>query len=635
MPEFEPADPRRHAEKSRNALRGIESDRGLSGLAATPGKTTLTAAMAPTLGAVVQLQRLTAEAMRDVPALEAANQRGDVSQALAVMASVRRYVTYAPALLAEIPRGKAPDLEANVRELLPRAVAAFEAGPRLSRTAMEGARRRNYAQWDAEVSAWREARGFGQTAEPAADAGRKNAVDGGHESHKTKYEFKRGNVTGAINLTIEEGKTGIALGDDAIKAFKNTSSMKVNGFVAKLETALLSGKLSTEVFDGVKIEFEANALKTSTDGNSVSTDPLTIGVKLTGDVAHWWGIRGDFQIKLEGGLQVAFGGTLLAKHLAKVTAAEIEQRMLATEIESVSAAVAKHATAVRELKGQLATAASRGLSHQEIRVLERQLLEHTGQIRAGAGQLKQLSGLIAEAQVRAARALGGVKNFVAKKVGRVMEARAAKFVATKLIKIVPILNAVSLLVDIVDLIAIVHAIIKGKYGSGGEEGAESTEAGDVGDGNAHQSHGGAQSAPASEGTGDTAAASADAKRLSKASDDVAAVVRAAPPAVIGQWFEAHGDDLEMNEVGKAWTSEHSGARVGDDKLVEVKSTARKIGPEQWDLHLVFVIKPQGRTISKLEHDFWVLRGEKPRVGAKVGDLAFEPFGMISTIKPKR
>lgn len=679
MPDLEHAESRHQAQQKRNALRGTEHDRVPARLAAPPGKSTLTSGMAPGFAAnpIAHLHRLTAEATRDVPALEAANQRGDVSQALAVMAAVRRYITYAPALLAEIPRGTDPDLEANVRELLPRAVAAFEDGPQLSRAAMDAARRSNYAQWDAEVSAWRAARGSAgshvgpepqepnqvadshteepsraavsprsalhvgpdlgpsgtatRAAEPATDDVRNNSMPLGHESHKTKLEFKRGHLTGAIALTLEEGKTGIPLGDDDLKAFKNTVAMKANGFVAKLETVLLNGKLDSEIFDGVKIEFETKALKMSTDGHSVSTDPLTIGVKLTGDVAHWCDIGRDVQIKLEGGFELAFGGTLLAKHLAKVTAAEIEQRMFAMEVETVSTAVAKHATAVKELKAQLATAASRGLSHQEIHVLERQLLAHTNEVRAGAGQLQRLSGMIAEAQVRAARSLGGVKNFVAKKIGKVMQVRAAKFVATKLMKLIPILNMVSLIVDIVDVVVLVHAIIEGKYSRGGGEGDEGAEDTEGANANEHSSHASATSAPTGDAAAEGhsgAAGSSDAKRPSKVADEALAVVRSAPPALIGQWFEARGDELELNQIGEAWKAAHIPMAIGDRTLMGLRTRVSKSGAGEWGLRLEFFVQDGTGRRFQINHDFSVSIGAKPILGAKVGNLVYEPFVMI-------
>ena len=439
------------------------------------------------------------------------------------------------------------------------------------------------------------------------------AVPLAHEAEKVRVEFKKGNVTGAVGLATESGRSGIPLGADHVKAFKNTASVKANGFVVKLETALLNGTLDSELLDGVKIEFEANVLKMGTEGRSVATDPLTIGVKLTGDVEHWFlDVGRDLKVKLEGGLQVALGKEFVGKYLSKVVQAELEQRMLVTEVETVTKTMGTHATAVKQVEAQLATAQSRGLARREVQALERQLLEHTSHIRAGAKQLERLSGHIAEAQVRAARVLGSVKNVVAKKIGKAMEVRAIKFVAGKLIKVIPVLNVVSTIVDVVDLVMLIRAVVKGKYGSGGGEG-ENENAGE------------ASAARTEHAAGSS---NADSKSETSDPDDALQIIREAPPGVIGRWFEVRGEELVMNEVGEAWKAEHLGVKIGNLELVDMRIQARRVRAGEWDLHIAFVGRDSARELQNAKHDFWVSRRGNPTPGSMVGDLGFEPINMI-------
>jgi hypothetical protein len=239
-------------------------------------------------------------------------------------------------------------------------------------------------------------------------------------------------------------------------------------------------------------------------------------------------------------------------------------------------------------------------------------LEHKSHIRAGAKQLERLSSHIAEAQVRAARALGGVKNVIAKKIGKAMEVRAIKFVAGKLIKVIPVLNVVSTIVDVVDLVMLVRAVIKGKYGSGGGEGENENE--------------GEASAARTEHT--AGASNADFKRDTSDPDDALVVIREAPPGVIGRWFEVRGEELVMNDVGEAWKAAHLGAKIGHHELVNMKIRIANVRPGEWNLHLAFIGKDSAGKRQNAKHDFWVSRGGNPTPGAKVGELGFEPINMI-------
>ena len=86
-----------------------------------------------------------------------------------------------------------------------------------------------------------------------------SASSAGHQSHEIKVELEKGPVTGAVVLTVEVGKTGLPVGE-SMKAFESSSSAKVNGFVSRLETSLMSGELDVEMFEGLSVAIEANAL---------------------------------------------------------------------------------------------------------------------------------------------------------------------------------------------------------------------------------------------------------------------------------------------------------------------------------------------------------------------------------------
>jgi hypothetical protein len=312
----------------------------------------------------------------------------------------------------------------------------------------------------------RRAAGSGAGAADAASA--EPLIPAEHEGHKIKVELGSGSVTGAITLTLEAGKTGVPLAGDQLKAFKNTASLNLNGFIMKLETAVLNGKLDEDILDGVKIAVEISALKASSDGSSASMDLLTVALKLQGDVGHWLHAGPNVKMTLDGQVQIALGGKLAAK-LASYTVAQLEQQMLAKEIETVGDTVAGHTESITNLKSKLAALETNpSATRREIQAIEHELFRHRIQVSTGGQQLKGLTNRLAEAKRRANTALRRLEGRFAKKVAWAMEKKTVKFLAKTLSKLLPVLNLVSTIADVIEVIHLVKALLKGAWGGEGD-----------------------------------------------------------------------------------------------------------------------------------------------------------------------
>ncbi len=292
-----------------------------------------------------------------------------------------------------------------------------------------------------------------------------------HEGAKFKVEFGHGSVTGAVMLTLEHGKTGVPVGDK-LKLLKNTVALKLNGFVMKLETALMNGKLEGEVFDGIKLGLEANVFKVGSDGEKLSADLLTVAVKLSGDVGHWLGAGADLKISLDGQVQFALGGKLAAK-LAAQTAANADRILAAADLEAKAAIVAERGRTVGALERKLFDVrhSTKGMRdaprvEREVAGLERELAGERLQLEQGRKELEALGKGLEAAEKRAASALGRIEGKLARKIAWAMEKKVVGKVLGFLVKALPILNVISMIIDVVDLITMVRALIKYGLGSG-------------------------------------------------------------------------------------------------------------------------------------------------------------------------
>jgi|GEM_PF-7059890 len=186
-----------------------------------------------------------------------------------------------------------------------------------------------------------------------------SASSAGHQSHEIKLE--KGSVTGAVVLTLEAGKTGLPVGD-SLKTFESTSSMKVNGFVSRLETSLMSGELDVEMFEGLSVAIEANALTVGVEGEETDLDVLSVSLKVVGDATKLIGAPAGMTISLDVRLTMSLAGKLAAK-LAKFAAAQLEQKVAVAALEQASKEAAQHAAKVTALKAELSALEKAGRKH--------------------------------------------------------------------------------------------------------------------------------------------------------------------------------------------------------------------------------------------------------------------------------
>lgn len=122
-------------------------------------------------------------------------------------------------------------------------------------------------------------------------------------------------------------------------------------------------------------------------------------------------------------------------------------------------------------------------------------------------------------------------------------------------------------------------------------------------------------------------------QLDAKQDDAYAIVHETRPAVIGRWFRAEDRSLVLTEQGAAWRAGHRGERIGGERLVEFDYQVSGEGEGHWDLQLRFKLKAAGASghgaTRTVEHRFLVERGRASSLGAQVGELAFEPYVLLS------
>lgn len=337
----------------------------------------------------------------------------------------------------------------------------------------------------------------GETAEAGAETKAPGAgLPAGHGSREIKLEFGDGTVTGGITATLEYGKTGVPLGPDQIKALENTSAVQLNGLKAKLESAILSGELDGELFEGLKISIEANAIKAGIDSDGeAEVDLMTITVKLVGDAGHLLAAGPGVTLTVDGNLTIALGGKLAAQ-LSSFTVAQLEQQMLAKEMSELGSQLDDSARKVKDLHAKADLLESQG-SFKEAGRLREEAAGHRLTMSTAQQQLDGHKSKLKAAKARTDKAIAKLHGNVAKQVAKAMEKKAIKFVATKLMKLVPILNLVSTLIDVIELAGAIKNLIEGDYGgAGGDAKREAKDAG--GDG------GEARKAPATSAPADTA-----------------------------------------------------------------------------------------------------------------------------------
>lgn len=574
------------------------------------------------------------------------------------------------------------------------------------------------------------------------------SLPAGHQSHEIKVELEKGSVTGAVVLTLEAGKTGLPVGD-SLKTFESTSSKKVNGFVSRLETSLMSGELDVEMFEGLSVAIEANALTVGVEGDETDLDLLSVSLKVVGDATKLLGAPAGVTISLDARLTMSLAGKLAAK-LASFTAAQLEQKVAAAALEQAGKEAAQHATKVTALKAELSALEKAGQKHYpRAASLRRQIRQGEEFLKNNKKRMGELGGKLSKAKHKAAEAITKLQGKFAKQIAKAMEKKAVAVLAKTLSKIVPVLNLVATIIDIAELTVSLIRILSGETGDG--SGDDESETGD-GDGASssnetepsadvtsepHDTDGSANGTKEHEpkpgelppvaksivdaitrkGQGPqldqdqrtmiglltsdltpaeaaeviarlqsptSKATSADdvIVAVSNAIKDVRArtrkqtikvngvpvstdesstdeakdteptrtrgdgpvtspgqldapltaleIVESGEPAAIARWFEAQGDSLVMSAEGTAWVARYQGkALSAATNLISMQHSARRMESGRWDLSITFKLSVGG-TRHRSTHTYFVIRGlETHGIGARHGELTFEPYAMVT------
>jgi hypothetical protein len=269
---------------------------------------------------------------------------------------------------------------------------------------------------------------------------------------------------------LEYGKSGVPLGADQIKALESTSAVQLNGLKTKLESAILSGEIEGDLFEGLKISIEANALKAGVDSDGeAEVDLMTITVKLVGDAGHLLNAGPNVTLTIDGNLSIALGGKLAAQ-LSSFTVAQLEQQMIAKEMSELGDHLDDNVRKMKDLEAQADLLESQGSSKQASKLRE-EAFQHKLKVSTANQQLERHTGKLKAAKARAEKAIGKLQSKVAKQVAKAMEKKAIKFIATKLMKLVPILNLVSTVMDVIELVGIIKNLLERDFdGNGGETG---------------------------------------------------------------------------------------------------------------------------------------------------------------------
>jgi hypothetical protein len=307
---------------------------------------------------------------------------------------------------------------------------------------------------------------------------KKGAPDaiGSHQDKEVKLEFGNGTITGELTARFQFGNAGVPLAGEQLTTFKNTLGVRLNGFATKVETALLDGELELgETMEGLKVALEPSALNIGTDGHEAEIDLLSIKLLVAGDATHWFNTPG-LKVTVEGSLKLALGGKLAAQ-LAEVTAVQKAKQQAAERMEKLGPELEKHAAELKDLETE--ADALIGVPGSGARRAELTELIWHKKIKLGsvAEELRKHEGDLQRLSRKSLAAMGKLKTRAAKQIAKVMETKVMKFVAEKAMKLIPILNTVSLVLDVSDVLEmLINRIADGsRDGDGGDGGGKKTD----------------------------------------------------------------------------------------------------------------------------------------------------------------
>lgn len=425
-----------------------------------------------------------------------------------------------------------------------------------------------------------------------------------------KLEKEGDNVSGSVVVTVEQGKTGVGgtVGAVDLKTLEGATSIKLNGFVTKLEATLLSGELDFDVLDGVQLAFEAEAINTSVGADGVDVDLATVTVKLVGDVTHWIDAPPGVTLTIDGRFTLKLGGKLEEK-LSAYIINQLDQKMLAKELDAVGSQLDAQQRAYRRARQQREFAAARG-DAAEVRRLDGKVAEHKRVLRDGARRLDALRERLVDAAKRGRKLVETVRGKAAAAIARAMRARVVRFVALRLARIIPIVNFVATIIDIVEIVRALHALLTREYGGSGdshdsgmpEASGEQTVDGPITsprqveydvDGPITSPSGKAPSKGTVRGQqnagvlrGPVTRPESDAVDL----DDTRAIAERLPTEVVAQWVRMSGSKLVVTPAARAWRAKHRGRRIGNTALEDLVVRPYQSPDGTWGVTVEFMLQ---------------------------------------------
>lgn len=338
---------------------------------------------------------------------------------------------------------------------------------------------------------------------PARADGQKTDVEptvpAGGSTREIELEVSKGKVSGSVKGTLEVGATGVGgskgygdkgdggpLGEASIKAIKSSTTVKLNGAIAKIETSILSGEIDYEVVDGLKVAFEVSAGKGSIEGDEQKLEVLSIAIKISGDVSHWLTQPG-VKLAIEGQLEIDLSGPILDKlkekfaaQLSKLRIARVEQDMLVREIEDVQKrmgdAAKRHESMSKrrthlETRRAGASASELAKIDADLASLEKELANDKRVLKDTAKHADELADKLRVATRNVDEAALALERHGKKRmlglISRSMARHGARMAARAFLKLLPVINIVSTIIDIVEIAAklteVVQLIRSGKF----------------------------------------------------------------------------------------------------------------------------------------------------------------------------
>lgn len=406
-----------------------------------------------------------------------------------------------------------------------------------------------------------------------------------------------GVVTGSVGFTMAVGTAGVPIGSEHVKALKTEASIKLKDFATELETSVLSGDFDTEVLEGVTIGLKFSVGSVASNGGEVSTNLVTIGAELSGDVTQWFGVSSPgFSCTISGSVQIALGAKL-AEKLTDLATKELEEQSFANDLKTAGTELAEHERQLAELEARRTALAAAGASREALTELEEKIFEHRFEAMARKEAMNELGERLLLSRKAAAGIAEKIQGVAARRVAKLMERESVKLVAEKIAHLVPYVSLAMYAIDAVQVIRKVRELIRvGHFGipeslvsaDGGhpaKDGDASDPSGpssnhDTAPGNSSATDTPAGASHPSRGPGDTPQSgppsSQDRDALEAAQRDLSPAARAILAAITQGGGGGSGVELTPADITKLGTLVPSD--LTPDQIRQIVATLQGSGP---------------------------------------------------------